>query len=693
MSSTCLAANCQCAEKSAQIVHFKSQIDHLLSQKLVLHTVNLNLQEHLDDCTQELKARLSSKEDEAQTLRRTFDAMSSHALVCHQKTVALQEELVKKEKLLQEASSANTSLNCPLPEGDFPRSMHSVSIQTSPLKEETERTVSCTSEDFRPSSDVSEVYPYLAEVQELRYTVQVLKQQLEELHSTPTSPSDTASGRPCASLADMLEWPPSTPLSGRNTEGSCPDQVLHALLVSELHTTESIARQAIELEYAGALRAVQMLQDWFLAQQQLLLGGLEELQELEASRRDHLEEAEKQGRSFLSEETGGSPQPVLHSVQSVHSPVGFQALSAALVPRALACEAMGRTAVALEEECGREALTMCSEWLQTQTKLHVAAIAQLTTQEGAERSLIIQVGEVYWGRLREANLETPQTPQTTSSAASSVGEDLTSRDNDSIEELSVLCEHSVSTPDWPTDGPRSHLSVSKPCLGPTAMQLLVNRQQHAWRLLVQQESSDFGHLLWLREVEITQCLHNDLLLTQLSHGRLAVKVEAAEAEARDALRELFEAELLECLRAVASRRGGRKVLEMWENERWTPMSGWSRRLLQRPHFSDVTGKVALDLSVFDSLIAWENLSWCSEGWELDLSSSVDPDGWQYAFSFLTPFLPSPWIGAHVRRRKWVRTCEPLPVAKPADIPPAAPAAPVSSYTEVFGEPLRAGFIQ
>eukprot|EP00668_Euglena_longa_P009792 GGOE01011840.1.p1 GENE.GGOE01011840.1~~GGOE01011840.1.p1 ORF type:complete len:131 (-),score=17.61 GGOE01011840.1:284-676(-) len=117
------------------------------------------------------------------------------------------------------------------------------------------------------------------------------------------------------------------------------------------------------------------------------------------------------------------------------------------------------------------------------------------------------------------------------------------------------------------------------------------------------------------------------------------------------------------------------------------MTGWGKVLLGRPPFSDVTGKVALDLSVFDSVIAWENLYWSSEGWELDTSSS-DLDGWQYAFTFDTPFCPAPWFGALVRRRKWVRACEPVLAIKTADFTCKSLTTPVfafaADYTQMRG---------
>eukprot|EP00668_Euglena_longa_P008531 GGOE01010282.1.p1 GENE.GGOE01010282.1~~GGOE01010282.1.p1 ORF type:complete len:649 (-),score=142.49 GGOE01010282.1:625-2571(-) len=625
MSSICCTGNCHCEEKDKQILYFKSQIDQLRSKKLILRATNLQLRDQLDDCTQDLKAQLTHKEDEVEALRQICKTMSSRVLFCQEKAIALQEELVKKEELLRVASTSFTlSSDCKTPRSPVsPRSVHNISIQTSPHREDLRRAESCISEDFfRPVSGESDTAPSFEEVQELRYTVQVLKEQLEELHSTPTSPNYAPDQMRCASLADMLGCgtslrlelpvniqlnsgcnsptvspmkPPPSPLTRQSSytmmEGcqSLECQVLHTLLVSELDTAEGTKRQAISLEHEGALCELQMMHDCFLAQHRLLLGGLRDLQQLEACERGRLVQAEKIYRSVLSEEKDESPPQAAVTIQPPCPSVEHEALSATLEPHALSCEAMGRTAIALEEECSRRALTMYDNWHQAQSRLHLAALVQMAMLEGAERDHIVQAEGVSWSNLLLDDLEPPQTFQVMSSVASSVGEDFSFQSEASMEDLWAMWQHS------------------------------------------------------------------------------AVQIEAEETQTRDALGELFCVTLLECLRCVARRRCSRKLCEMWENERWTPVAGWGKALLGRPPFSDSTGKMALNLSVFDSLIAWDDLCWSSDGWELDISSSVDPNGWQYALTFHTPFLPSPRLWALVRRRKWVRACEPLPAAKPADV--------------------------
>eukprot|EP00668_Euglena_longa_P009787 GGOE01011831.1.p1 GENE.GGOE01011831.1~~GGOE01011831.1.p1 ORF type:complete len:463 (-),score=66.66 GGOE01011831.1:2003-3364(-) len=330
------------------------------------------------------------------------------------------------------------------------------------------------------------------------------------------------------------------------------------------------------------------------------------------------------------------------------SPLG--SVHGSLEPHTLACEAMGRTSISLEEQCGRQTLTMYYDWHRMQNKLRMAATHQLTVLEGASRSCITQDERASWGLLMQDYVQTPQ-PCVTSSLASSVGEDTSS--SLATEELPdpwAVRGHLCSPP---LDGFNTPRSFSKSCdWSHTPVESLVSRQQRAHRLLIQHEGNEWARLVWLSDVELSRCVYNAFLHIQLSCGHLAEDVEAEENVAWNTLRELFETELLDCLKCMARRRCSRK------NERWTPMTGWDKTLLGRPPFSDVTGKVELDLSVFDSAIAQESLCWSSEGWELDMSSSADLDGWQYALTFHTPFSPHPCFWALVRRRKWVRACEP-----------------------------------
>eukprot|EP00668_Euglena_longa_P009812 GGOE01011880.1.p1 GENE.GGOE01011880.1~~GGOE01011880.1.p1 ORF type:complete len:550 (-),score=153.91 GGOE01011880.1:2733-4193(-) len=444
-------------------------------------------------------------------------------------------------------------------------------------------------------------------------------------------------------------------------------QVLLTLLISELHAAEAIGRQAVSVERDVALREVSLMRDWCLSQRQLLVSGVQQLERLEACQRDHLVGAESNLRRIFHEEKAESSRQaaVVNGLRPTVVLGNAVVLSAALEQQTLACEAMGRTAVVLEEECGRQALAMYGDWHRAQSKLHLAAIHRLLMLEGAERRNLVRAEEALRGLLQQDDAETPGTPQLMSSLASSVGDDFSSAVMEDLQESCGLHED-VCTTSIMDESPNLPTS-SKPCEGGNpVIRALVNRQQRAFQLLEQQESNDWSHLVWLSDVALTECVYHLLLQIQLSCGRLTEHVESAETDEWCNLKERFETELLECLKCIAQRRCSLKMCGVWENERWTPMAGWSKTLLGRPSFSDVTGKVALDLSVFDSRIAHESMCWLSEGWELDMSSSVDPDGWQYALAFNTPFHPAPWFGALVRRRKWVRACEPLPATKPAD---------------------------
>eukprot|EP00668_Euglena_longa_P006888 GGOE01008227.1.p1 GENE.GGOE01008227.1~~GGOE01008227.1.p1 ORF type:complete len:1045 (-),score=217.93 GGOE01008227.1:1547-4225(-) len=430
-------------------------------------------------------------------------------------------------------------------------------------------------------------------------------------------------------------------------------------LLSQFLASEETIRSSISLEQDARVRQVEMFHDWCKSHLRLSTTSLLQLQDLEERARSKLRSMEHSGRVALKNERAESCNLTLTYAITprVLESSSDQVLNTALESHILACEVMGRTAVVLDEECGRQALKMFDDWHQSQSKLRLAATHQLLMLEGAERSRIIQAEDTSWSLFVQDEMEIYRTPQLMSSLASSVGEDISSTLlMEELQEHWALREHLHNSS---MDGPHTPLSSSKSDWGQLAVQSLVSRQRRALRLLVQQESNDWARLIWFSDVELTRCGYNALLQTQLSHGRLAEKIEDEEADSRNALKELFETELLGCLQSMARRRCEVKVCEVWENERWIPMTGWSKGLLERPHYSDSTGKVALDLSDFDSIITQQSLCWSSQGWELDISSSVDSDGWQYALAFNTPFHPAPWLGALVRRRKWVRACEPL----------------------------------
>eukprot|EP00667_Euglena_gracilis_P001859 EG_transcript_1860 len=669
------ACHCHCAEKDNLIRLLTAQVDQLQTRKRMLQGANLQLREQLEDSVQKLEARLEFKEDEVQSLRGTCREMSSHVMVCEERVVALQEELAKREELLRANSSFTDPFRwsidtLPTLDGDspaYPPALHSACVQTSPRQGSacpqeglsprerlSPREASYTSEDFCPMSARGTAPASMAEVQELRYTVQVLKEQLEEWQSAPNSPAHASSParrlQPCASLADMLDTsrlrpPPSLDLSGsghlspllspasRQTltplrdqlspyseAESQPDpatlegQVLYTLLTSELHFAETIARQALHLEQDTARQEAVMERNWTIAQLRLLLRGVAQLCCLDAAERQQLLEAEENFRELMS---GDRVQMPLDT-----------------------------------RPCGNP--TYIELWM--------------SAPGGSRQSLAIydDEGQLPHATLPEMEYEEAQMwtpPLLTDSPASSVGEDFSS-----------LAQLEDPQDPWALPLPESYLdgtltpgSLSDSGLCPA--EVLATRHRRAARQVARQESAGWARLRWLRDVEYTRCIYKALLQTQLSHGRLAETIETEERELRRGLRQMFETELWGCLQSLAQRRYDTKQCEIWENERWVPFLGWGRALLGRPPLSDASGRCPLDPAVLDALVAREGRRWASAAWELDPSFSDDAQGWRYALAFGAPFqFRSGGFGTLVRRRKWVRAAELCPVA--ADVSPA-----------------------
>eukprot|EP00667_Euglena_gracilis_P028124 EG_transcript_35545 len=167
------ACHCRCAEKDNLIRLLAAQVDQLQARKRMLQGANLQLREQLEDCVQELEARLEFKEDEVQSLRGTCREMSSLVMTCEERAVLLQEELAKREELLRANSSFTDPLRWsidtpPAPDADSPAAppaAHSAWVQTSPRgwsmspreclsprEHLSPRAGSCTSDDFNPMS-------------------------------------------------------------------------------------------------------------------------------------------------------------------------------------------------------------------------------------------------------------------------------------------------------------------------------------------------------------------------------------------------------------------------------------------------------------------------------------------------------------------------------------------------------------
>ncbi|KAI8805262.1 hypothetical protein BJ742DRAFT_820646 [Cladochytrium replicatum] len=99
---------------------------------------------------------------------------------------------------------------------------------------------------------------------------------------------------------------------------------------------------------------------------------------------------------------------------------------------------------------------------------------------------------------------------------------------------------------------------------------------------------------------------------------------------------------------------------IWENQRGSAIFGapkFSAKSLlptDYPEWSDGFGAYHISLQNTQCLPGWK---WVSD-WMVDSAGNVDPDGWQYNFSFSLPnWSGTPNISHYVRRRKYVRMRE------------------------------------
>lgn len=96
--------------------------------------------------------------------------------------------------------------------------------------------------------------------------------------------------------------------------------------------------------------------------------------------------------------------------------------------------------------------------------------------------------------------------------------------------------------------------------------------------------------------------------------------------------------------------------EAYENERWLPIEGFSKKLLptDRPRYSSVDGTQERSVDK----IRLPSMAWQWEGdWHLDLELDGLPlseDGWMYALDFPTTYSNKKSWNSYVRRRHWIR---------------------------------------
>ncbi|VDO93204.1 unnamed protein product [Heligmosomoides polygyrus] len=113
----------------------------------------------------------------------------------------------------------------------------------------------------------------------------------------------------------------------------------------------------------------------------------------------------------------------------------------------------------------------------------------------------------------------------------------------------------------------------------------------------------------------------------------------------------------------------RRRVEIYANQRWYPMIGWSSWTLptDRASFSNEDGSRSGDLTGFQ--LKADGWRW-EEPWIVDGDvRRYDREGWEYATNFAgTVWSPEGGVGSFVRRRKWKRHMRYTSIEKWAELP-------------------------
>lgn len=131
------------------------------------------------------------------------------------------------------------------------------------------------------------------------------------------------------------------------------------------------------------------------------------------------------------------------------------------------------------------------------------------------------------------------------------------------------------------------------------------------------------------------------------------------------------------------------VERVYENERYVPIAGWRKPSLptDRYEFTDISGRERRPMESVELPAGWR---WATN-WRIDGEGDVDHEGWEYA----TDFRGFSWHAKNrklrdfVRRRRWVRLRERVPVAQPLGSAGAAPDYGPDEYLDDDADVARA----
>uniref|UniRef100_A0A7I4Y739 Galectin domain-containing protein n=1 Tax=Haemonchus contortus TaxID=6289 RepID=A0A7I4Y739_HAECO len=113
----------------------------------------------------------------------------------------------------------------------------------------------------------------------------------------------------------------------------------------------------------------------------------------------------------------------------------------------------------------------------------------------------------------------------------------------------------------------------------------------------------------------------------------------------------------------------RRRVEIYANQRWYPVAGWSSRTLptDRAAFSNEDGSKSGDMSGFQ--LKADGWRW-EESWIVDVDvRKCDMEGWEYATNFAgAAWSPKKSVSSFVRRRRWKRHMRYTSIEKWAELP-------------------------
>eukprot|EP00667_Euglena_gracilis_P011371 EG_transcript_11611 len=296
---------CQCLAKDRVIEQLSKKCKELHSQRLTVQGQILRLMEQKEERIRELQAQLTRKEEEVRTLHGSFRSASTEVVACKEEAWVLQQELEKAEGQLLKVGSFRPWAEAdptaaPSPPVHIPQLQICCQAVQADALPRMSSTFSAFSDDLRSarsarSARSDDLGAYFEELQELRHTVKVLTEELEELRTaTPRSPPISPLVSPGHYHMDLrtCKSVPS-PRTFNGLEG--PWQYLYFRLVD----SEAVSRSALSLDEDARRRELAALAARHCDRLELMGALRQQLEDLEGLDRRSLDNAELIGRSTI----------------------------------------------------------------------------------------------------------------------------------------------------------------------------------------------------------------------------------------------------------------------------------------------------------------------------------------------------------------------------------------------------------